>query len=214
MPLPMVHFKTAYSVLSKTGAADIDQPLFYIGSLAPDSVHSRQNYTLADRSYSHFKSKDVSQWFENINRFLLEYKTSSDFSFYLGYAVHIMTDIIWEEKVFKRFLQSYQKIKDSVFINERQAYIKEVCYLDMQIYNTEINFRNEIRSYLKQAKIIELQPYVTYNELEKEKELTLTWYEDKKNHPVSFPNLITLKDVYEFIDSASEEISDILKNIQ
>lgn len=213
MPLPMVHFKTAYSVLSSNTATDIDLPQYYVGSLAPDGVHSRKNYALSDRSKSHFEDKDISRWFDNIHCFLINHKTSIDFSFYLGYAVHIMTDIIWQENIFNRFHQEYQKIKQPGFLNERQAYVSEMCLLDIQIYNTEIAFRKEIRNFLQQAKAIGIHPFVSDEEIEKEKELTLLWYDNKKTDLMSVPNLITITDVYRFIAMASEEICLRLKNV-
>ncbi len=213
MPLPMVHFKTAYVVLSNNAAIGIDQPQYYIGSLAPDGVHSRINYTFLDRSRSHLESKDTLQWFENVDHFLLNYKNSSGFSFYLGYAVHIMTDILWQEKVLNRFHQAYQRIQNPEFSDVRQAYINEMCFLDIQIYHAEKTFRNKIWNFLKQANGIGIQPLVSDVEIEKEKELTLWWYEGRKNNQGVVPKLITIADVYEFIASASDEISHHLRSI-
>lgn len=115
MPLPMVHFKTAYSVLNSFTALNIDHSQYYIGSLAPDGVHSRKNYTLYDRNQSHFESKDILQWFENVDRFLRDYKTSSDFSFCLGYAVHVMTDIYGKKKFIIVSTKHIEKLKKRRF---------------------------------------------------------------------------------------------------
>ncbi len=86
-----------------------------------------------------------------------------------------------------------------------------MCFLDIQIYNTEIAFRKEIWNCLQQAKSIGIHPFITDEEVEKEKNYTLAWYEDKENTPKIVTNIITLSDVIEFVVLASDEISHRLK---
>lgn len=97
--------------------------LFYLGNLAPDAIHARENYIRAYKKHTHFRDdindKDFSQkknlelFHQRVTEFILENRDQRDdlLDLYRGYVSHILTDelfILTLREEFCRILEQQQ----------------------------------------------------------------------------------------------------------
>lgn len=120
----MAHLRVADKILKNTQG--LDKKLYIVGSIAPDSGVPTKDWKtfVPDSTASHFKvfEKDGSKKID-IDQFINGYFSkkhiqeynNEQFSFYLGYYNHLLTDILWVEKVFKPSVDKDKKeyMKDS-----------------------------------------------------------------------------------------------------
>lgn len=103
MSYTMTHILVAEKVKELLNL-DVDYPTYILGSTAPDAVHAATNYNpgMKERSHLHpervrwgemSSDDDLNEWMENIQKFYLENKDKYDYSFFMGYVVHLLTDV-------------------------------------------------------------------------------------------------------------------------
>ena len=97
MPNIMIHEEVAYFLSDKI---NINTYNYYLGILAPDSVNLFGFAPKKDRWISHVRCSDYNEWRESLKKFYLENKDLYDKDFLLGYCVHILTDIIYDDYIY------------------------------------------------------------------------------------------------------------------
>lgn len=121
----MVHLRVADILLSETkGLSDTE---FVIGNIAPDSGTPNADWSsyVPPTEISHFcdnpedKKGTISP--EKFFKKHIEGKsyTQKEMSFYIGYYVHLLTDVLWHKNI-------YQKEKDNYFLefhDDKKAFI-------------------------------------------------------------------------------------------
>lgn len=113
MPFPMMHLHIARA-MRKTLPDRFDPALFYLGSLAPDSVHFRENYTGDYKLASHVcidtwkwsESTENETWEAHVLDFFTQKQSTVEPSFLHGYCAHILADIAWNESFWIPFKKS------------------------------------------------------------------------------------------------------------
>lgn len=99
MSFQMVHMEIAYRVAEMTGIKE--RAAFILGSVLPDSVHMRDDYSIEQKIRSHFfegcgpwgAPEDYDRWNRNIRMFWDEHGTSEDRMVAAGIVVHCLTDV-------------------------------------------------------------------------------------------------------------------------
>ena len=202
MPLPMVHLSVAQKF-----AENIDiknHALFYIGALAPDAIHMRENHSREKKRITHldYDSKKALNFIE-------ENKQSKNYSFYLGYAVHLLTDNYWIESLYDTFDIRYDE--DSEPEQDRtSAYYNDMNLLDLALYNKQPN-RKSIFELLESTNAISAKFLLSATEIEDWKQYVMGWYnkiETKYRYPVKYLNI---NEIEGFVESTSSNLKDILK---
>ena len=204
MPFPMVHFYVAHDPVIIKKATDFSQ--FYLGILAPDAYRSRIDYTLADRGASHLAADDIEHWQKNILDFYEKFKYGNQKCFCLGYCIHILTDIYWDSMIFQPFLAALSKDEKASSLNQRQAYMSDMTMIDLYLYRN-CGFKKDLWDYLVHGESFDVLGLVTAAEINAERDLTLVWYDRKKDHPVDGLKYITIDQVMDFLDNSANEIS-------
>lgn len=116
----MVHLRVADALLSDAG--DLEEAAFVVGNIAPDSGVPSPDWTYytPDGKTSHFKREaENGELVIDLARFQEEYLTPErvrsydrrQYSFYLGYWVHLFTDILWAERIAKPCKDKYREGK-------------------------------------------------------------------------------------------------------
>ncbi len=111
----MIHLRIADKLLDRF---DIEAEEFIMGNIAPDSGEPNEDETcyVPSKELSHYKirgengkSRICPEKFteEYLTKAQTEAYTKRQYSFYLGYFVHLLTDVLWLEKVFKKTVLSY-----------------------------------------------------------------------------------------------------------
>ena len=107
----MIHLRIADQLIDRI--PDLDETAFVIGNIAPDSGVPNPDWTAYDppKSVSHFKTKKEDETFFDIGRFISGYFTADkiraysrrEFSFFLGYYVHLLADVDWTKDIYRPF---------------------------------------------------------------------------------------------------------------
>jgi len=110
----MVHLRIADKLLSNI--PDISPAEFTVGNMAPDSGIPNKDWSSFSPGthISHFKSRDkkadpaafADKYFTRNHQ--KEYD-KRQYSFYLGYLTHLITDVLWSEQIARPTLQKYAK---------------------------------------------------------------------------------------------------------
>lgn len=97
MPSAEIHLQAAYLLLDELKPAFPQQ--FALGSVAPDSVNLEGFAPQSVRYEAHSRSLQLDEWKDTVRRKLCEFDSMEDFgkSFGYGVAVHLLTDIYWDE---------------------------------------------------------------------------------------------------------------------
>lgn len=161
----MVHLRIADALLDKI--ADIDPTAFVIGNIAPDSGVPNSDWTSFSppKTITHYQMTLAGQKTHKIDvdRFCAEYFSEQQrkayskkaYSFFLGYYVHLLTDIAWAENIDRPTRQRYADEaaeNKAAFIERMKAdwYDLDFRYLQEHpdfrafgIYERAVDFRND-----------------------------------------------------------------------
>ncbi len=97
MPGAVTHLKAAHVFLEITGIP-LNQPLFFLGSVSPDSVNINGHAPKSVRWPAHLRDADLAVWECNAKKFYEENSGKVNESYLLGYIMHIITDIVWDRE--------------------------------------------------------------------------------------------------------------------
>lgn len=158
MPSAIIHVKVGYDIGKKYSLNSYN---YYLGLLAPDAPNLNGFAPKKERWQAHVRREDLTEWSRALLEFYLKNKENYPKDFLLGYYVHILTDIAFDEYF-------YQKIRTEI---EKQGYKEnahQIMSNDMETYYfTEFE---EIKEILKNSQ-------VSYNINNISHELLLAWKE-------------------------------------
>ena len=113
----MIHLRIADELLSRL--EDIDETPFVVGNIAPDSGVPNADWSEfhPPKTATHFKKRNENGTYIDIDEFCDRYFDSEliknygkkEFSFFLGYYVHLLTDIRWIDTVGAALKADYKK---------------------------------------------------------------------------------------------------------
>lgn len=103
----MIHLRIADELLAKL--PQIDETAFVMGSIAPDSGVPNSDWTefSPPKAITHFNKKTPSGKRIDADHFcgryfnetLIRHYSVKEYSFFLGYYLHLLTDVRWTEKI-------------------------------------------------------------------------------------------------------------------
>ena len=158
----MVHLRIADKLLDEL--RDIDETAFVMGNIAPDSGVPNEDWTkfTPPKTVSHFNDGRYNASI-NIDEFCSKYfnqeinqkYNKKQYSFFLGYYVHLLSDIEWSKFVYNPLIQAYPKEASEdeyklVWTAKKDWYDIDFLYLKQHpdfrafsIYENAVNFENE-----------------------------------------------------------------------
>lgn len=211
MPLPMVHLGVARNV-ALSNSKLINDSLYYLGSIAPDAIHSRIGSSKIDKCRAHIRSKDDT-WYDDIFKFTLKHKNGKGEvqPFYIGYMIHILTDLLWEDSIHSKVRMMMDR--DNIEKNKQSSiYYNETDQLDFKLFKF-YSWRNEVWCLLEKAYALDVDELLTKEEINKWRVRTLHWYDlevSKHSDPIKYLNFNILND---FINSAAAKIIGMIADI-
>jgi len=207
MPTPIVHLCTAKKILESLDVND--KSVFYLGSISPDAFYLAPTYYDLDGYYerhktAHFTNRDFSAWKRSVMRFIEKNNTNKNRDFYLGYGVHILTDIYWKETTFLEFRQRFNP--DEYTHDER----RKMFYNDAEIFEYELykkfNLKSDVWGYLSSCEKIGLRGYISADEAYSWKKNTMCLLDNTAEKPDREIYFFTYEKVFDFIVNAATEI--------
>ena len=208
MPLPMVHLSTAVKISILQG---LKSPEFYLGSISPDAVHMRTGFVRDDKPRSHCNARMLTS-INELDSLCVMIKNSvcKEREFLLGYLIHILTDLFWEDTILKTYGERYAA--DATPIQDkRMAYYNDTDQLDFAFYEKE-NWRSEIWEMLAQTKDFAVENAVNKDEVAAWKYRTLNWYNSGKSQHTNPIKYITYEDLDNFTSYAAEKCEEYLQS--
>ena len=159
----MVHLRVADELLSRLN--NIDETAFVVGNIAPDSGVPNADWSEfhPPKTVSHFHKKGENGTYIDIDTFCKRYfnneKISNynlkEYSFFLGYYVHLLTDIQWTDIISAKLINDYPKeyAEDEnklIWAAKGDWYDLDFLYLKQHpdfkafaIYENAVGFENE-----------------------------------------------------------------------
>lgn len=165
MPNIMIHEEVGHYLSKKINKNSYN---FYLGIIAPDSPNTYGFGKKEDRWLAHQRRKDYDEWRKSLKEFYEKEKNNYDEDFLLGYYIHILTDIVYDDflylKVREEILKDNHTLKEShdIMRNDMDKYyfngiedIKAILKQDNSTY--EINgISKELMSEWKEKVLKEL----------------------------------------------------------
>lgn len=165
MPNIMIHEEVGHYLSNKINKNSYN---YYLGLLAPDSPNTYGFGKKEDRWLAHQRRKDYDEWRKSLKDFYQVEKTNYDEDFLLGYYIHILTDIVYDDFLYLRvreeILKDNHTLEEShdIMRNDMDKYyfkeienIKEILNSDNTTY--EINgISKELMSEWKDKTLNEL----------------------------------------------------------
>jgi len=190
---------------------------FIVGNIAPDSGVPNEDWSAFSppTKVSHFKTGTqkagpeafASKYFTPAQR---ENFSPRQFSFYLGYLTHLLTDRLWSEQIalpsFRKYIGGEPpyngpkawEIKDDWYDLDFKFLRDHPDFRGFQIYQGAVNFRND---YME-----EFSPDAFDN---RRRYITSFYLQDKDNLDRTYLYL-TEAEMDSFVDASAREILDIL----
>ena len=113
MPNVMIHEEVGYFLSNKLNKNSYN---YYLGLLAPDSPNTYGFGKKEDRWLAHQRRKDYNEWRNSIKEFYNQEKNNYNEDFLLGYYIHILTDIIYDDFLYLKVREEI--LKDGYSLEE------------------------------------------------------------------------------------------------
>lgn len=98
MPSAIIHLMIADILREKLSLNNVQQ--YYLGSIAPDAVNLDGFAPQNERYVAHLRSTDYEKWKQSaIELYNQSFNNENQSDFLKGYAVHLLSDILWDETV-------------------------------------------------------------------------------------------------------------------
>ncbi len=204
MALPMVHLGAAQAALEKLEIQDL--PAYYLGCIAPDGVHMQKEYTPEDKERSHLGTR-TSRDAAAVGEFLKRLPEFPNRDYAVGYAVHVLTDILWGTEFMPGFEKRYKA--DPAPVQElTSAYYNDMDLIDLELYKI-LPGREQMWRELEQATAADLPGVLSGEAADLWNQRTRRWYLEPKEYPVPL-RYMTLPQVRDFISRAGEYSADFI----
>ena len=163
MPYPMSHLYISETLLKKLKPNNI--PQYYLGSLAPDAVHFRKDYTISHKRISHlYENLDrenldafIKNWKSNVENFFNNNSSKEIYDFVLGYCIHLIADIYNYKYIWTPFKLKFGGENDKIYQNE-------CLTVDFEIFQKE-NYNAKLFPILDKSEKMEFLDLVIKEEL-------------------------------------------------
>lgn len=205
MPLPMVHLAVSEKL---TSAFEItDRGSFWLGSIAPDAVHMRDNYRGEYKLASHLRDSAETPKEIVLERAIEMIRTADNGEnrdFVVGYGVHVATDMIWNRTIFADFKRNFQEAGLPTD-EQKNVYYNDTDRLDFLLFES-LPWRERVWQELSRSESVGLNGLVSAVEVERWKQRTLHWFdsgESQHKNPIWY---FTYEKLLDFAGNTAEQI--------
>lgn len=151
----MTHILVAEKVLEYFDCP-IDYATYIVGAIAPDAVHANPNYSPELKEKSHLfadglkwgevaSEKEYDEWLDSTKEFYFNNYFKYDRDFFLGYIVHVLTDICSNSEIYAPFYKSLAQ--DEIAEKKKQFSYESYCvnYYLFQEYSKDKNIVDTLK---------------------------------------------------------------------
>jgi len=209
MPYAMVHLGVAKNLIDKLKIKELSD--FYLGAISPDAVHLRKNYH-ESKNISHLRDswQNYNLILDNAKAFILDNSSHECRDFYIGYGVHVMTDVFWQKYLGSiEFDLLYYRDPKPIHSDKHDAYYNESDMLDIKLFK-EYEHKATIWNYFIEARPIGIDGLVSAEEVSSLHNGVLERFEKRKNEDVNPTRYILYDEIINFINETAVAIYDYL----
>ncbi|AJS58863.1 zinc dependent phospholipase C family protein [Paenibacillus sp. IHBB 10380] len=201
MPLPMVHLNVAVGFIGKLGIKT-EKDTFFLGNIAPDSIHMRDGSTREDKNKTHFSPGVDGNYLARLGPLYSSYiNQSSDTKwrwFVRGYFMHLLTDYYWFQELHPKFVESNELLNRTPE-EIRTLYYKETDQIDFNLYKHKM-WSSEVWELLAESRSFSFGELLTSEEVIQWRDRTFLFFNDPSKEPGIIPEYITDKIVADFVE--------------
>ena len=216
----IVHLRIADKLLNEI--SNLSSTEFVVGNIAPDSGIPNEDWSVFTPSgdISHFKTTDgdgfkdihlneyVEQFFTMEQR--KKYNTKQK-SFYLGYLTHLLTDIMWVNKIVRPSKDKFKSLYDKdwtewIWTLKKDWYDLDFMFIKknpnfraFSIYKNAVGFHNDYMNFFSDDAFENRREYIT------------GFYSSERDNLEREYTYLNEDEMDRFVDESAEEISQILK---
>ena len=214
MPLPMVHLHVAVLFADATPER-VEQGSFYLGNIAPDSIHMREGTTREDKEYTHFNPKDDEKYISRLQELYSVYiQQRSDEGwkwFVRGYFMHVMTDYYWFRSVYPEFVERVNSADETNDVKRTKdelgrLYYQETDQIDFNLYH-HASWSGDVWHMLKSTQSYDVEGRLTAEEILHWRERTISFFNEQANEPGIVPTYLTDDLVQAFVTDTVQRLS-------
>lgn len=205
MAQPMMHMLIADKIYTEKIIPIHSYGDFLLGSIAPDAVHVKENYSreIKDISHYRFNSKSHINYFDT---FVHEFHTPENKDFVVGYLVHLLSDMMWYHSVRVPFKEAFIKAPtQNMSMNE--AYYVDCEQIEQLMFGDENASR--IIEAMNKGKAYSLEKLIDAEDVDAWKEKIIFDYNNRKCSLVH-ANYISEQHVREYIVNCANECIEYL----
>lgn len=195
--------------------------LFFAGNICPDGIMARQNYQREMKLHTHLRDGipdgsfqdpgNLSLFRKRLYDFFVDnvYEKKRNFSLYLGYLTHLLTDEKFILEIHSQVLQSLEKAGYSRQNPKTFALFgQDVDQIDFRLVAEYPGMQDAYRA-LNKVSPYEITDLITEQELTESREWILSYFFREK-HSWETPLFLSYEKMYHFIPEAVREILDRL----
>ncbi|MBD5528490.1 MAG: hypothetical protein HDR02_08810 [Lachnospiraceae bacterium] len=208
MAQPMMHLLIADEIYTEKSSSIHSYGDFLLGSIAPDAVHVKENYTREIKDISHYKfdSKSHISYFDT---FFDEYYTSENKDFVVGYLVHLLSDMIWYHSVRVPFKEEFQKAPlQNMSMNE--AYYADCEQIEQLMY-FEKNASRIIET-INRGQAYSVEGLIDAEDVKAWKEKLIFDYNNRENISIQ-TKYISEQHIRDYIENCAKECTEYLSRL-
>lgn len=208
MAQPMIYLLIADKIYTEKVGSIHSYGDFLLGSIAPDAVHAKKNYTREIKEISHYRfdSKSDISYFDT---FFYDYATSENKDFVTGYLVHLLSDLIWYHSVRVPFKERFRKAP----LQDKP--MNEVYYADCEQIE-QLMFGEKNASYIMKAvnrsNAYSLEGLIDAENVTSWKEKLISDYKNRKNI-LPHTRYISEQHIREYIADCAGQCAEYLRNL-
>jgi hypothetical protein len=220
MPLPMVHLNVAV-LFAETLQGHVERGPFYLGNVAPDSIHMREGWTRADKENTHFNPKDknegdyVEQLKKRYSTYIQQHADEGWKWFVRGYFMHVLTDFYWFRSVHPQFVEQVTLTDQNSGITRTKdelgrLYYQETDQIDFNLYQ-QASWSEEVWQMLEIAPGYDVDDLLTAEEILRWRDRTFSFFNENANEPGIVPKFITDVKISAFVANTAQRLKVLLQ---
>jgi hypothetical protein len=220
MAYTMTHILIADKVLEYFDCP-IDYSTYMVGAIAPDAVHANPNYSRELKEKSHVfaeglkwgevtSENELEDWFDCVKEFYVNNHSKYDRDFFLGYIVHILTDICSCREIYATF---YNTLTKDEMVEKKKQFSHESYLVNYYLF-CEYSKNKDLIDILKKGRSYSIPNVYDYTYFEN-RIIQLLDFEFKSWDLGSIENnsIVTIKNTMELLESAPEMIRHMLVEV-
>lgn len=192
--------------------------LFFGGNISPDGIMARKNYERSMKLHTHMRdgiydgtfheSANLDIFRKRLYAFFKENlkNPDRDFSLYLGYLTHMLTDEKFVLEIYNDVLDAiakagYPRMDRATF----EKFGADVDAIDFRLVK-EFSGISTAREALRNVKPYEIVGLITEQELTDSRNWILQYFFGQEREKITEPKFLTYERMRRFIDDAADEI--------